>query len=168
VVGARGASARRATTSGREGGGGRARGCSRPPKRSRRNGTGACHLLNLPDDLLERIISVSVSECLNDVRELQALVPGLITVSAQFRRATWSVVDHMLERVARAAASLLTDNPREPLEVQAVTQAAGLSLQHALKIVPGDWPYYLRLRTQRSMVGTESGCRRRELLWCHD
>ena len=141
---------------------------SRPPKRSRRNGKEACHLLNLPDDLLERIISVRVSECLHDVGELRAIVPGLIAVSAQFRRATFSVIDHMLERVARAAASLLTNNPREPLEVQAITQAAGLSLQHALRIVPGDWPYYLRLRKQWSVVGTESNRHRRELLWCHE
>ena len=137
-------------------------------RRVRRNHRGACHLLGLPDDLLERVVSVCLSECLDSTLELREAVSGLITVSAQFRRATWYVVDHMLERVGRAAASLLTDNPREPLEVQAITQAACLSLQHALRIVPGDWPYYLRIRTRWSAGGTESSRQRHDLLWCHE
>ena len=143
-----------------------ARGRSR---RVRRNHEGACHLLSLPDDLLERVLSVCLSKCLHNLPEVRSTVAGLITVSSQFRRATWSVVDHMLERTARAAASLLTDNPREPSEVQAVTQAACLSLQFALRIVPGDWPYYLKLRRQHGRPGKmESRRHVHDLLWCHE
>ncbi len=139
------------------------------PKRVRRDHGGACHLLSLPDDLLERVLSFCISECLHNFAEVKSTVSGLITVATQFRRATWSVVDHMLERIARAAASLLTDNPREPSEVQAVTQAACLSLQHALRVVPGDWPYYLRLREQPG-PGSKMDSRRHvhDLLWCHE
>ena len=138
-------------------------------RKARCNHKGACHLLGLPDDLLERVISTCLSECLHSTTEVRSAVSGLITVSTQFRRATWSVVDHMLERVGRAAASLMTDEPREPLEVQAITQAASLSLRHALLVVPGDWPWYLRLRGRSSCgAGVGVGRKRHDLLWCHE
>jgi len=129
-----------------------------------------CPLMTLPDELLEHILSLRVSACLHDVDQLKETVAGCVAVSAQFRRATWSVVHRMLESVVDAGLSLyVDDNPREPFEVQAIVHAAFLTLRHALMLERRDWGAYLRFRRRAPIRGNSMASdQRRRLLWRND
>ena len=87
--------------------------------------------------------------------------------SVQFERATRSAAYRILDRVVGVSQSLLTDRPREPLEVQSVVHAACLTLRHALMLSRGDWAMYIRFR-RRSLVRGYSMTseQRRHFLWC--
>ena len=127
----------------------------------------SCPLLDLPDDLLERIVGAHLIECLWDTDLLQVKVRMCAVTSVQFERATRSAAYRILDRVVDVSQSLLTDRPRGPLEVQSVVHAACLTLRHALMLHRGDWATYIRFR-RRSLVWGYSMTseQRRHFLWC--
>lgn len=129
--------------------------------------TSSCPLLELPDELLERIVGVHLSECLWNTDLLQVKVRMCAATSVQFGRATRSAACRILDRVVSVAQSLLTDHPREPLEVQSVAHAACLTLRHALMLVRNDWSLYIRLRRRSLIRGCSmDNAQRHRLLFC--
>ena len=129
-----------------------------------------CPLATLPDELLEYVISLRVSVCLHDVDQLKAVVHECASISAQFGRATRSVVHRMLGSVVDAGLSLCGDNnPREPFEVQAIVHAAFLTLRHALMLGRRDWGAYLSFRRSAPIRGNSMASdQRHRLLWRND
>ena len=126
----------------------------------------ACPLLELPDDLLERIVSTHLSKCLLDSDLLQAKVCACARISTQFGRVTRMAANRMLDRVVDAAQSLLTDCSREPLQVQLIVHAAGLSLRHALMMSRGNWGLYMHVRRRFQVHGHDMTAEQRwRLLW---
>ena len=82
-----------------------------------------------------------------DLDEMRLAVARLRLVSQQFRRATDAALHQLVRTVTVAARSLLGDRPREPRDVQAVVQAAGLTLRHALALKDDDgWHSYALAR----------------------
>jgi len=136
-------------------------------EQSNRLAAPSCTILDLPDELLERIVGAHLSECLWDTDLLQVKVRMCAITSVQFERATRSAAYRILDRVVGVSQSLLTDRPREPLEVQSVVHAACLTLRHALMLSRGDWAMYIRFR-RRSLVRGYSMTseQRRQFLWC--
>jgi hypothetical protein len=106
---------------------------------------------------------------------MRLAVARLRLVSQQFRRATDAALQQLVRTVTATARSLLGDRPREPRDVQAVVQAAGLTLRHALALkVGGGWHSYAlaRLLVDRCSGGVVpkpvralSPCARHRLLW---
>jgi len=117
-----------------------------------RRATG-CPLLELPDDLLERIVGTHIVESSWDTDLLQVRVRACAWTSAQFARITRQAANRLLDRVVDVAQSLLVDRSQEPIHVQMVVLAAGLSLRHALMMPRGDWGLYMRLRRRSHVNG---------------
>lgn len=112
--------------------------------------------MELPDDLIERIASMHLSEHMGRTDTLFSAVTQLRSVCRQFRDATEACIIQMLSGVGRVARSLLTDDPHEPAYVQAVVSASGLTLRYALGLpAEVNWGAYvaarrsLELRTKR-------------------
>lgn len=101
---------------------------------------------DLPDDLVERILSIHMAQNMECVAEMHETVARARLVCQQFRRTANAAIRCMLSTVATAAHSLLGNCPREPVEVQFVVRAAGLTLRHALALHPGRWHSYARRR----------------------
>lgn len=128
--------------------------------------------LDLPDDLVERILSIHMAQNMECVAEMHETVARARLVCQQFRRTANAAIRCMLSTVATAAHSLLGDCPREPVEVQFVVRAAGLTLRHALALHPGRWHSYARrrlvveardgARTEATRMGPRQRC---ALLW---
>ena len=110
--------------------------------RTRRRGCS----LDLPDDLVERILSIHLAQSMERVAEMHEAAVRARLVCQQFRRTANAAIRCMLSTVAVAAHSLLGSCPREPDEVQLVVRAAGLTLRHALTLHPGRWHSYARRR----------------------
>lgn len=102
--------------------------------------------LDLPDDLVERILSIHMAQNMECVAEMHETIARARLVCQQFRRTANAAIRCMLSTVATAAHSLLGNCPREPVEVQFVVRAAGLTLRHALALHPGRWHSYARRR----------------------
>lgn len=117
-------------------------GCVQQRTRTRR---WSCSL-DLPDDLVERILSIHLAQSMEHVAEMHEAAARARLVCQQFRRTTNAAIRCMLTTVAVAARSLLGSCPREPAEVQPVVRAAGLTLRHALMLHPGRWHSYARRR----------------------
>jgi len=99
------------------------------------------------DDVVGRIACVCLSQSMADLDEMRLAVARLRLVSRQFRRATDAALHQLVRTVTATARSLLGDRPREPRDVQAVVQAAGLTLRHALALKDdGGWPSYALAR----------------------
>ena len=90
--------------------------------------------IELPDDLLARIVCTSLAKHMASVDGLCGAVAALRGVCRQYRAVTDACVHRMLEGVIRTAHSLLTDDPCKPFHAQAVVSAAGLTLRHALTL----------------------------------
>jgi len=146
---------------------------STPARRRRRRGCTA--LFELPDDVVGRIACVHVSQCMGHTRDMQAAAAQLRLISQQFRRATDAALQQLLRTVTSATSSLLGDHPREPSAVQAVVNAAGLTLRHAL-LLKGEWADYVRARWEVEQqykyfgdnahpVPAHSARERQRLLW---
>ena len=127
-----------------------------------------------PDDVVERIACMRVAHSMANLEEMRLAVAQLRLVSRQFRSATDEVLRQLLRTVTGAARSLLGDCPREPLYVQAVVQASGLTLRHALALKDDDgWRAYVlaRLMVDQSIGGPPRSARalspraRCQLLW---
>tara|TARA_Y100000768_G_scaffold362054_1_gene320570 strand:- start:4955 stop:6085 length:1131 start_codon:yes stop_codon:yes gene_type:complete len=110
--------------------------------RTRRQGCS----LDLPDDLVERILSIHMAQNMECVAEMHEAVVRARLVCQQFRRTANAAIRCMLSTVVTAAHSLLGNCPREPVEVQCVVRASGLTLRHALSLHPGRWHSYARRR----------------------
>jgi len=111
-------------------------------RRARRRGCS----LDLPDDLVERILSIHLAQSMERVAEMHEAAVRARLACQQFRRTTNAAIRCMLSTVAVAAHSLLGSCPREPDEVHLVVRAAGLTLRHALTLHPGRWHSYARRR----------------------
>lgn len=103
-------------------------------------------VFDLPDDLVERILSIHLAQGMADVEEMQRAVASARLVGRQFHRTTNASVTRMIVAVTGAARSLLGVCPREPSEVQTIVHAAGLTLRHALALQPPKWRSYVRGR----------------------
>jgi len=101
---------------------------------------------DLPDDLLERILSIHLARSMANVKEMQGAVASARLVGRQFHRTANAAVTRMIVGVTGAARSLLGACPREPAEVQTVVHAAGLTLRHALALQVPRWNSYVRMR----------------------
>lgn len=141
-------------------------------QRNRRTRRRGCPL-DLPDDLVERILSIHLAQSMERVAEMHEAAVRARLVCQQFRRTANAAIRCMLSTVAVAAHSLLGSCPREPDEVQLVVRAAGLTLRHALALHPGRWHSYARRRLfieKRDGARNESAMRmcprhRCALLW---
>jgi len=99
------------------------------------------------DDVVGRVACVHLSQSMADLDEMRLAVARLRLVSQQFRRATDDALQQLVRTVTATARSLLGDCPREPRDVQAVVQAAGLTLRHALALKDGGgWHTYALAR----------------------
>jgi len=103
-------------------------------------------VFDLPDDLVERILSIHLARSMADVEEMQTAVANARLVCRQFQRTTNASITRMIVAVSGAARSLLGVCPREPAEVQTIVHAAGLTLRHALTLQPPKWRSYVRRR----------------------
>ena len=131
--------------------------------------------VELPDDLLGRIVCTSLAEHMGPVDSLCAAVAALRGVSRQHRAVTDACVRRMLEGVVGTARSLLTEDPCKPSHVQAVVSAAGLTLRHALALSawPNRWRAYVAMRRNLEHrmgrapdpVARQTPVKRRALLW---
>ena len=131
--------------------------------------------VELPDDLLGRIVCTSLAEHMASVNDLCAAVAALRGVCRQHRAVTDACVGRMLEGVVGTAHSLLTEDPCKPFHVQAVVSAAGLTLRHALSLSawPNRWRAYVAMRRNLECragrapdpVARQPPDTRRALLW---
>lgn len=113
----------------------------------RRRRAGARAAFDASDDVVGRVACVHLSQSMGDLDEMRLAVARLRLVSQQFRRATDDALQQLVRTVTGAARSLLGDCPREPRDVQAVVQAAGLTLRHALALKDGGgWHTYVLAR----------------------
>lgn len=119
--------------------------------------------LDLPDDLVERILSTHMAQNMECVAEMHETVARARLVCQQFRRTANAAIRCMLSTVSTAAHSLLGNCPREPVEVQFVVRAAGLTLRHALALHPGRWHSYAR---RRLVVERRNGARAEATRMC--
>jgi AraC-like DNA-binding protein len=103
-------------------------------------------VFDLPDDLVERILSIHLARSMADVEAMQNAVASARLVCRQFQRTTNASITRMIVAVTGAARSLLGVCPREPAEVQTIVHAAGLTLRHALTLQPPKWRSYVRRR----------------------
>jgi hypothetical protein len=118
-----------------------------PAARAHARQTGARAAFDASDDVVGRIACVCLSQSMVDLAEMRLAVARLRLVSQQFRRATDAALQQLVRTVTATARSLLGDRPREPRDVQAVVQAAGLTLRHALALkVGGGWHTYALAR----------------------
>lgn len=122
---------------------------------------------DLPDDLLERILSIHLARSMADVEEMQGAVASARLVCRQFRRTTNASVTRMIVGVTGAARSLLGVCPREPAEVQTIVHAAGLTLRHALTLQVPKWCSYVRRRRMLETCDRRVPHARVEVDACH-
>lgn len=125
--------------------------------RKRQPRGGGC-TFDLPDDLVERILSIHIAQTMDSASEMHATIMHVRLACRQFRRATTTAMTRMLFIVTNAAHSLLGSDPVEPGEVQTLVHAAGITLRQSLMLSPSRWDYYLRLR-KRQEVADENAFR---------
>ena len=101
---------------------------------------------DLPDDVVERILSIHIAQNMDSAEDMKVAVTRARLVCCQFRSTATAAMKHMLVVVTKAAGSLLGNDPGEPSEVQTIVHAAGITLRQALMFRPARWDYYLRLR----------------------
>ena len=127
----------------------RSGGVGAPARAVRRRRHGARAAFDLPDDVVGRVASVHLAQSMASIAEMGEAVARLRLVSQQFRRATDVALQQLVHTVTVAARSLLGDRPREPVDVQAVVHAAGLTLRRALALQDdAGWRAYARARVQ--------------------
>jgi len=105
-----------------------------------------CAPFDLPDDVVERALSIHIAQNMDSAEDMKVAVTHARLVCRQFRSTATAAMKRMLLVVTNAASSLLGTDPGEPREVQAVVHAAGITLRQALMFSPARWDYYLRLR----------------------
>lgn len=119
--------------------------CGARPGRTRRPSTGPCarprhaprcraRALELPDDIVGRIVCLHVAAHMASVDGMCEAVTQLRGVSKQFCAATDAAMERMLRGVVATAHSLLGDDPCEPGHAQSVASSAGVTLRYALSL----------------------------------
>lgn len=127
--------------------------------------------LDLPDELVGRIVSLRLAEDLAVTESAVAAVAALSSVSRQFHECTRDVVARMLARVQPLCLQLHGPDPPPPAWIQIMLWAAGLTLRGAFAPELGKWPSYVRER--RKLLAHEraqwrdpgDGAKRHALLW---
>ena len=124
----------------------------RPPP-NRGNAT-----MDLPDELLSRILSMRLAEDLGAIQEAVATVEAVTLVSQQFCACARDTVARMLARVHPLCMQMHGKNPAPPAWIQIMLWASGLTLSSAFKLDLCKWPVYVR--TRRKLIKYE------RLGWC--
>ena len=134
----------------------------------------AAAAFDLPDDLVERILSIHISQTMDSAVDMHVAIVAARFTCHQFRSAATAAMTRMLSVVTKAAHSLLGSDPMEPGEVQTLVHAAGITLRQALMLSPSRWDYYLRLRKRQEVADDNAfrpvppgsaAARRCALLW---
>lgn len=141
-------------------------------RRHNRNAPRSRVPLDLPDELVERIVCMRISEDMDRVERMAATVVSLNAVSHQFRVCTHDVVTRMLTHV-RAAVGILCRHPSvDPRRVQADLWASGLTLRSAFSLYTAQQPCFIGYVCMRRIVtshegngGQPSAAQRRAILW---
>lgn len=102
-----------------------------PLKTKRKRVSASRVVLDLPDELVGRIVCHRLAEALSNVEAAVAVVAQLCAVSRQFRDCTRDAVDQMVARALRVGHTLLGPTPSQPAHVQSVLWASGITLRHA-------------------------------------
>tara|TARA_B100000795_G_scaffold260402_1_gene236260 strand:- start:88 stop:1155 length:1068 start_codon:yes stop_codon:yes gene_type:complete len=125
--------------------------------------------MDLPDDILARILGFVMSENMQTLKALRNVVGMTNLVSVQFRTATQLSISQMLLSISHGARSLLGNTPMSPVKVQQILNASRLTLRSAL--VPKlTWHKYIEMRllnekkkVPNCIEATPLACQR--LLW---
>lgn len=141
-------------------------------RRHKQNAPRSRASLDLPDELVERIVCMRISEDMERIEHMAAAVVSLNAVSHQFRVCTHNVVTHMLAHV-RTAIGLLCRQPSvDPRRVQADLWASGLTLRFAFSLCAAQQPCFIAyvsvrrfLASQERNGGQPSAAQRRAILW---
>jgi len=141
-------------------------------RRHKRNAPRSRVSLDLPDELVERIVCMRISEDMDRIEHMAATVVSLNAVSHQFRVCTHNVVTQMLAHV-RTAVGLLCRHPSvDPRRVQADLWASGLTLRFAFSLCAAQQPCFIAyvcvrrfLASQERNGGQPSAAQRRAILW---
>ena len=141
-------------------------------KRCKRNALRSRVALDLPDELIERIACIRISEDMGRVEHMTAAVVSLNAVSHQFRVCTHGVVTRMLTHV-RTAIGILCRHPSvDPRRVQADLWASGLTLRMAFSLFAAQQPCFIGYACMRRIFashegsgGQPSAAQRRAILW---
>jgi len=132
---------------------------------------GASAPLDLPAELVERVLSLRIAEDLASIASAVATVASLSSVSRQFRHCTRDVTARMFARVLPLCLELHGPNPPLPSRVQDVLWASGLTLRSVFATDLCDWRSYVRERRKLSLrelarcCETGDGAKRHALLW---
>ena len=111
-------------------------GTPKAPVKSKRKRLHASRVvLDLPDELVGRIVCHRLAEVLSNVEAAVSVVAQLCAVSRQFRDCTRDAVDGMVARVCRVGHTLLGPTPSQPAYVQSVLWASGITLRHAFATI---------------------------------
>jgi len=127
--------------------------------------------LDLPDELVERILSLRIALDLPRIESAVATVALLKSVSRQFCACTRDVTARMFARVHSLCLELHGTKPPLPSCIQDVLWASGLTLRSAFATNLCDWPSYVRERRKHSLREHERSCdpseraKRHALLW---
>ena len=126
--------------------------------------------LDLPDELIGRIVSMRLSEDMCAIETAVTTVARLSAVSRQFCACTRDATRRMLDRVHPLCMQLHGPHPKSPAWVQAMLSAAGLTLRCSFALDLGKWHVFVRQR--RALAGQECGAsrlddatKRHALLW---
>ena len=141
-------------------------------KRYKRNALRSRVSLDLPDELVERIVCIRISEDMDRVERMANTVVSLNAVSHQFRVCTHDVVTRMLTHV-RTAIGILCHHPSvDPRRVQADLWASGLTLRLAFSLYTSRQPCFMAYVSGRRVFashegngGQPSAAQRRAILW---
>lgn len=102
--------------------------------------------LDLPDELVGRILSMRLAEDLGAIEEAVAAVEALSRVSRQFCECTRDAATRMLARVQPLCMQLQGQAPASPAWIQIMLWASGLTLSSAFTLDLCKWPVYVRTR----------------------
>lgn len=127
--------------------------------------------IDLPDELVGRILSLRLAGDLGAIEQAVATVAALSAVSRQFRACTRDALASMLARVQPLCTQLCAPDPRSPAWIRNMLRASGLTLSSASVPGLGKWPTYVRERRKLVKHECEQWCpsgyeaKRHALLW---
>jgi len=148
--------------------------CAAPSaKRSTSSMTPLTHgtaTLDLPYELIARIVSMRLSEDLCVIETAVTTVARLSAVSRQFCACTRDATRRMLDRVHPLCMNLHGSHPKSPAWVQAMLCASGLTLRSTFALDLGKWHVFVRQRralvtNERASCSDDDSARRHALLW---
>lgn len=116
--------------------------------------------LDLPDELVGRILSMRLAEDLGAIEEAVATVEALSGVSRQFCECIRDTATRMLARVHPLCMQLHGKAPVPPAWIQIMLWASGLTLSSAFTLDLCKWPVYVRTRRKLRKYERPGWCTR--------